>query len=306
MYKNFLALFTIILLTSCTGSETNNTLDTQVIENETTKSFSNATLLAIADTGDCREPASQVAKALENTDGTIVIAGDLAYPTGSTEDFKNCFTPLFSSMKDRLWAVPGDNEYKTGSADPFFDALGEKGGERGEGWFSFDLEAWQVIGLNSQCPAIGGCDENSPQYQWLEKQLTSSDKACKIAFWHQPRFTSSPNYQGFPRLEAMYQLLQDNGTDVLVVGNSHHYERFARLDAQGNVDAENGIRNFTAGIGGAPLGQEFLEPALSGSEVRNTDTRGYLKFNLAPDNYEWEFVRVGSVGGLVDSGTDSC
>lgn len=296
-------LVATLVLTSCTKSDSPQITDTST-SNPGSKSYAPETLIAIADTGDCREPAEKVAQAISEAEGTIIIAGDLAYPNGSTEDFQNCFDPLFKSELDRLHAVPGDNEYKTGSADAFWDSLGDSAGNKGEGWLSFDLGAWQIIGLNSECPKVGGCDAESDQYKWLQAELDKSDKECKLAFWHMPRFTSSPNYKGFPRLAAMYDLLDQAGTDVLIVGNSHHYERFTQLDSQGNPDAD-GIRNFTAGIGGAPLGQGFSEP-LPGSEVRNTETMGYLQFELSQDEYKWEFVKVGTKGDLVDSGSDKC
>lgn len=264
-----------------------------------------ATILAVADATDCRGADADVAAVVDaNPDATLIMVGDTAYPNGSAEDFENCFGPLYDDDVDRLHAVPGDNDYNTGTAEPFFERLGDAAGAPDEGWLSFETGGWLVVGLNSNCDQIGGCGPDSPQYQWLAETLAASPTDCLLAFMHEPRFTSSLNYSGIPRLGAFYQLLFENGADVLLVGHSHHYERFDRLNPDGQPDAA-GIANFTIGIGGAPF-TGFGEP-LPGSAIRSSDTRGVLELVLSPDGYTWKVVPTeDSTGTLVDAGADTC
>src|SRR5204863_6828002 len=48
----------------------------------------------LGDTGWCGSPAlAPLARLFERFDGDIILAGDLAYPSGAADDFKNCFEP---------------------------------------------------------------------------------------------------------------------------------------------------------------------------------------------------------------------
>ncbi len=264
-----------------------------------------ATVLAVADAADCRGPDTEVAELIESLEGTLLMAGDLAYKEGSIANFTECFLPLYGGDLDRLYAVPGDNDYGTGNPDAFFQILGDRVGEVGKGWFTAELGSWQLIGLNSECGEVGGCDPESEQYQWLAQTLAEAPAdQCRIAMWHLPRFTSSANYQEIPRLGPMYELLFEAGTDILLAGNSHHYERFEPLGPDG-LPAEGGISNFTIGIGGATFTQ-FGE-IRQGSAARQNDTRGVVRFELAADEWSFEFVPVPSAeSGFTDSGTIKC
>ncbi|MEZ5340020.1 MAG: hypothetical protein R2706_00805 [Acidimicrobiales bacterium] len=138
----------------------------------------------------------------------------------------------------------------------------------------------------------------------MKQTLESAPDLCRIALWQHPRFTSSPNYDGIGKLGPMYDLLYNAKTDVLLVGNSHHYERFARLGPDGQP-VDNGIRNFTVGTGGAPLTDFAAEP-LAGSEVRNSESFGVLRLTLLPGEYSWEFLPATPESTLQDSGTSTC
>ena len=76
--------------------------------------------------------------------------------------------------------------------------------------------------------------------------------------------------------------------------------RFASQSADGRP-ADRGIRQFTAGTGGAEL-YRFVTTAPN-SEVRIAQY-GILRLSLQPGAYRWEFVLT--AGGLADSGNDIC
>ena len=63
-------------------------------------------------------------------------------------------------------------------------------GERGKGYYSFDVGAWHLIALNSNCSGVGGCTAGSPQEQWLKADLAARPAPCTLAYWHHPRFSS--------------------------------------------------------------------------------------------------------------------
>ena len=77
------------------------------------------------------------------------------------------------------------------------------------------------------------------------------------------------------------------GADVVLTGHDHHYERFAPLDADGNVDRARGIRSFVVGTGGRSHQRTVNRKPYS--ESSNTDTYGVLFLSLGPTGYGWAF-----------------
>lgn len=262
------------------------------------------TVLAVGDLTDCRGADVEVAELLRSLDGTILMPGDLAYSEGSRQQFDDCFLPLYGSELDRIYAVPGDVEYRTPDAAPFFEVTSGRSGEPGRGWYAVELGAWQVIALNSNCEEVGGCREGSDQYEWLDSLLKSTSFDCRLVMWHEPRFTSSANYSGIPQLGDFYGRIHGSGGDIVIAGNSHHYERLGPLAPNGDPD-DGGMMNFTVGVGGRFL-SGFGDPR-PGSQVRSDEHFGALRLTLRPDGYDWEFINVPSnPSELVDSGSASC
>lgn len=262
------------------------------------------TVLAAADLTDCRGPDIEVAELIRSLDGTILMPGDISNLQGTAEQYEECFDPIYGSELDRIYAVPGDNDYNTPGAGPYFDLMASRPGERGKGWYAVELGEWQLIALNSNCDDVGGCREDSEQYAWLDALLQEERVECRIIMWHEPRFTSAANYRGIPRLGDFYGRVHGSGADILIVGHSHTYERLGPLAPNGDPDPD-GIMNFTVGIGGAFF-TEFGEPR-PGSEIRSNEHRGVVRFTLRPDGYDWEFINVPSnPSELVDSGSASC
>lgn len=262
------------------------------------------TVLAVSDLTDCRGPDAEVAELVRSLEGTILMPGDLANREGSQQQFENCFLPLYGSELDRIYAAPGDNDYNTPGAGPYFTNMSGLPGEPGKGWYAVEIGSWQLISLNSNCDFVGGCREDSEQYQWLDALLMEQQYDCRMVIWHEPRFTSAANYNGIPRLGDFYGRLEGAGADVLLVGHSHHYERLGPLAPDGDPSPD-GIMNFTIGTGGSFF-TEFGEPR-PGSRVRSNEHRGLVRFTLGEGGYDWEFVNVESNDtDLVDSGSADC
>jgi hypothetical protein len=105
-----------------------------------------------------------------------------------------------------------------------------------------------------------------------------------------------------PALVPMMLLLQSHGLDVLLSSHVHNYERFGHMGADGRPNP-SGFRAFVVGTGGASHhGDGAVFP---GSEVRNDDTFGALRLDLAPNGYTWQFVPVAG-STFTDRGMDSC
>ena len=60
----------------------------------------------------------------------------------------------------------------------------------GQGYYSYNIGAWHLIALNSNCTDAGGCIPSSPQGQWLAADLAAHQNQCILAYWHIPLFSS--------------------------------------------------------------------------------------------------------------------
>lgn len=259
-----------------------------------------AVLVGAGDVADCANDAGRhaedTAKLLDKIDGTVFVAGDLAYPDGSAAQFAACYDPRWGRHKRRSRPAPGNHEYESPGAAPYFNYFGDLAGPFGDGFYSFTLGAWHVISMNSNVPATPG----SPQYAWLGADLNTNRTRCTAVYWHHPTFTSGPSGGGV--MVDVWRLLGQFGVDIVINGHDHFYERFVQQDADGRRDTTAGIREFVVGSGGAPLYPFVtLRP---NSEVR-VATYGVLKLTLRPEDYDWSFIEAGTEA-VLDAGTALC
>ncbi len=147
--------------------------------------------------------------------------------------------------------MPGNHEYVTPHALPYFEYFGERvGGPQGEGYYSFEVGDWHAVALNSNIAAGPG----SAQATWLRTDLASSRARCTIAYWHHPLFTSGPNGD-MPSMRELWRILYDARAEIVMSAHEHMYERFGPQDPDGHADPARGIRQFVVGTGGAFLSQ---------------------------------------------------
>ena len=261
-----------------------------------------AVLVGAGDIADCGSRGDEATAALlDGIAGTVFTAGDNVYDAGTRAEFEECYAPTCGRHKRRTRPAPGNHDYATPNAAPYFAYFGAAAGEPGKGYYSYELGAWHVVVLNSNCDEVG-CQAGSPQERWLRADLAAHPARCTLAYWHHPRF-SSGDHGSQPQMRAVWQALWEAGADVVLAGHDHNYERFAPQTPWGAADPESGIREFVVGTGGSR--HEGIEELAANSEVRNDDTFGVLKLTLHPKSYEWEFIPVAG-GTFTDSGSDTC
>ena len=261
-------------------------------------------LVGAGDIAACDSPGDEATAALlDRIPGTVFTTGDNAYPSGRPADFANCYEPSWGRHKARTRPSLGNHEYDTGRASGYFSYFGAAAGEPDRGYYSYDLGAWHIVVLNSNCSEyrVGGCGVGSAQERWLRADLAAHRNSCILAYWHHPRFTST-NPGNDQRMQPFWQALYDYGAEVVLNGHTHNYERFAPQDAQGRA-TPNGIREFIVGTGGSEL-HRFNSP-IANSEARNDNTFGVLKLTLHPMSYDWQFIPVAGQT-FTDAGSASC
>jgi 3',5'-cyclic AMP phosphodiesterase CpdA len=268
------------------------------------------TVYAAGDIARCAHPdprwsgaaatADLIAGALaQDRNAAVLTLGDHTYPKGAAGEFAACYEPTWGRFKDRTWPTPGNHEYDTPGAAPYFAYFGTRAGN---GYYSMQLGSWHVISLNSQ---IRG-DAAAAQLAWLKDDLARNGSRCTLAYWHVPLY-SSGGHRPDRRMRAAWHLLYDAGAELVLSGHDHEYERFKPQDAHGNVDLARGLRQFVVGTGGAyttPF--VFFQPH---AEVRDSASTGVLRLRLHDDGYDWTYLeasREGPPNDAPDHGTASC
>jgi hypothetical protein len=268
--------------------------------------ISDPVLVGAGDISSCDDlaGAEATAKLIVNIPGTVFAVGDLAYPDGSDEQFAKCYAPTWGRFKDRTRPAPGNHEYHSDGASGYSRYFGAAAGDPKKAYYSYDLGAWHIIALNSECAQVGGCGAESPQGLWLRQDLAQHSTTCTLAYFHKPLFSSGASHGNDPEMKPLWQALYAANADVVVNGHDHDYERFAPQDPDGAADSKRGIREFVVGTGGKNSHRSFAT-SKANSEIRQADTFGVLKLTLHASSYDWEFVpEAGKT--FHDSGTGSC
>ncbi len=256
----------------------------------------------------------------------VLALGDLAYSSGTTDEFA-CFAAQWSGLDAAILPVPGNHEYITNGAAPYFEhfktnaAVLQMGS--GKGFFALPLadkdSTWMLIGLNSN---LSG-DEEKAQRDWLATTLAgiTAPTTCLLAFWHAPTFSSGRHGHGYKTdkstplsndhpMQKELGMLYRKGASIVLAGHDHDYEQFKRHDGEGKP-ADDGIRSFVVGTGGDGLTEGLYTSRWDISEVGpfgsdNGGKEGVLKITLAADSYTWDFMATDGASLPDAHGKDSC
>lgn len=268
------------------------TADTEVVDT-TAVTFVGAGDIAKcgSNTGD-----EETAKLLTSIPGTVYTLGDNVYDNATTVAYNDCYAPSWGKHKARTRPAPGNHEYNTSGALPYYTYFDTLAGPRGRGYYSYDLGAWHIVVLNSET-------HTTAQETWLRQDLAATTAKCVLAYWHHPLFTSG-KHRPYTEMRNAFQILYDAGADVVLSAHNHQYERFAPQGPWGGSQPVTGIRQFVVGTGGAGTPYPFTTVARN-SEVRYNGGYGVLKLTLSPDRYAWKFVSVPGKS-FTDSGETAC
>jgi chitodextrinase len=231
----------------------------------------------------------------------VLALGDNQYNSGSLSQFQAVYGPTWGRVKSITHPAVGNHEYGTSNASGYFSYYGAPAGDPSKGYYSFDLGAWHLIELNSNCTIVA-CTAGSAQETWLRNDLATHSNLCTLAFDHHARWSSGHDGDN-TFMQPMWQDLYDANAELFLSGHSHNYERFAPQNASGGLDNARGIRQFVVGNGGAFF--TGVGSAHPNSQVRNNDTYGILKLTLRTTGYDWQFVpEAGKT--FTDSGSTAC
>ncbi len=259
-----------------------------------------AVLVGAGDIASCEaDQAEATAKLLDKIPGVVFTAGDNAYGSGTEQQFGQCYHRSWGRHRARTRPSPGNHDYETDQAVPYFKYFGANAGPFGRGYYSYQLGAWRILSLNSNPNARAW---GAAQERWLMEELAAHRSACTLAYWHHPLFSSSAVHGSQAHMQRINKILHAQGTDIVIAGHDHIYERFAPQDSEGRADRQ-GIRHFVVGTGGVKLYK--VGTVRANSEARNVTDHGVLKLTLHGRSYDWQFVPVAG-GKFSDHGSGQC
>jgi acid phosphatase type 7 len=264
-----------------------------------------AILVGAGDIASCSSSGDEAtATVLRNVTGTVFTLGDNVYDNGTATEYANCYGPSWgvASIKDRTKPVPGNHEYNTLNATGYYGYFGAAAGDPAKGYYAYDHGTWRVYVLNSNCASIGGCGVGSAQEQWLRGDLAANPRACVVAMWHHPLF-SSGEHGNSTATKALYQALYEFNAELVLVGHDHDYERFAPQNPDGTLDNARGLVEMVVGTGGRS--HYAFTTIRANSLVRNGTDYGVLRLTLAAGTWSYQFLPVAGAS-LADSGSGSC
>ena len=228
----------------------------------------------------------------------VLPLGDLQYESGAIGPGSS-YDLTWGRAKGITRPTVGNHDY--GNLGAYFAYWGSSAGVAGKGWYSFDIGAWHVVVLNSNCTQVG-CGAGSEQEQWLRADLAASGAACTVATMHHPRFSSGSRHGNNTAVTPLWQALYDAGVEVVLAGHDHHYERFGEQTPAGAAEPGRGVRQFVVGVGGKE--SRGIGTQQTNWEFVDGANQGALRLDLHPTSYEWRWVSLDGV--LRDSGSTAC
>lgn len=226
----------------------------------------------------------------------VLTLGDDQYQDGTLNSFDSVFASTWGAYRSIMYPAIGNHEYLTKGASGYFGYFGIPA------YYSFNLGAWHMIALDSECSFIGGCQAASPEERWLLADLAAHPSTCTLVYWHEPRF-SSGEHGDATQMDTIWADLVAAHVSVVLSGHNHDYERFVPLDAAGSPDP-TGVTEFVVGTGGKNH-YGFVTPPLTGEVARNDTSFGVIDLTLGPTSYSWRFVPAPSYT-FTDSGSANC
>ncbi len=228
---------------------------------------------------------------------------------GAYTNFLNYYDPLWGAF--RLISHPEIGNHE-GTGTGYYDYWNGVGvqtgpaGTRGNGWYSFDLGSWHIVGLNSNCVPDSfhvDCQPGSEEIAWLNADLNAHPSLCTLAFMHHPYYTSG--LRQYPELKTIFQTLYDHRVDLYFSGHIHYYQRFYPQDAASNRDDANGVTEFVVGTGGGALANVSSTATYKNEAVQIGKTFGVVRLVLHPGSYDFRFLPAAGYTAT-DLGSGTC
>jgi hypothetical protein len=249
----------------------------------------------MGDTGTGAREQYELAKQLVAVHGDfpfsfVLMLGDNILGSDGPEDMRTKFETPYKPLLDAgvvFHAALGNHDYP----NQRFYKLFNMGGER---YYSFPAPEGGREG-----PAEGGVRFfaldtdylDTPQVDWLEKELSSSSSGWKIAFFHHPLYSSGKTHGSALESRAVLEpLFVKYGVSAVFSGHDHVYERIK--------PQQGGIVYWVSGAGGRLRKGDVRATELTAKGF-DSDNH-FLIVEIAGDDLY--FQAISRTGATIDSG----
>lgn len=188
------------------------------------------------------------------------------------------------AAENRFFPVPGDHDWGDTCDEPeglddylrYFTLPADNSGN--ERYYDFRRGPVHFFALHS----LDGCEPNgvtadSAQAQWVRTAALASDATFKIAYFHNPPYSSGARHVGGGT--HMRWPWDEWGFDLVMSGDDHVYERIERED----------VVYLVNGLGGVDR-HEFLAPPAAGSLFRFADEHGAVRADVYASHLDIRFL----------------
>ena len=258
---------------------------------------------AIGDFGKVRPEAQAVATRIAQLDPDFIITlGDNNYEYGGADtidanigQYYHAFiSPYLGSYGagasvNRFFPSLGNHDWGDGyvwpaRVTPYTDFFALPGNER---YYDFTSGAVHLFSLSSDGFEPDGNTSTSVQANWLQQRLAASTSRWKIAYFHNPPYSSSAHANGIEEAHMRQWPLRQWGVTAALAGHHHTYER---------LTVEN-TPYLVNGLGGH--GKDNFTFPLAESNVRYNGDYGAVLVTASPSRITFEFIT--RTGVTVDS-----
>jgi hypothetical protein len=229
----------------------------------------------------------------------ILYLGD-DYERGSPTEFYNFYgtgDQWYSRFRSITNPTPGNHDYLTDNAQGYFSYW-----DNIPSYYSFNVAGWHIVSINSNFYKVD-TKAGSPQYTWLNNDLSSNTADCTIVYYHHPLFNNGPE-GSTKEMSDMWSLFAQKKVALVLNGHDHDYQHWEPLDASGNPSSD-GVTEFIVGTGGHGI-QGFInqDPRMIKGYDTSPNAFGVLRFDLGQSSANFQFINI--KGAVLDSGNIPC
>ena len=244
---------------------------------------------AVGDAADGGAEATALASYIEEQKPErFFYLGDV-YETGTAEEFKQNYDPLYGDLAGRTDPVLGNHEYlsRENGYYPYWQGKREWTEEQATHRSYIDADSgWQVIAYSSET-------EPADEARWLEGELEKQDGTCRIAFAHRARYSvADSRHSDNVDQKPVWKVLAGR-TAINLAAHSHVYGRLEPID---------GINVIVSGQGGHALRE--LGPQRHEVAAKTAGQPSVTRLVLRPG--EADVTQVSPDGETYDSETIAC
>jgi len=222
-----------------------------------------------------------------------IMAGDLVNRGAERDDWDSLFHNA-EGIWDRkqVVPVPGNHEYQGGNPDLYLQHFAlPKESPLGELNYTLRYGNALFIMLDSNI---------APQKQadWLEEQLKNTDATWKIAVYHHPSYSSSPNRNN-PEVRRVWGALFDKyHVDLALQGHDHAYLRTYPMKAEKRVGSPAEGTIYIVSVSGTKY---YEQGQFDYTEFGMTNVATYQVLDIRIDGNRLEYGAYDLAGELRDT-----